>query len=461
VKIVFVLSNPGAFIFYDEVARCLADQGHKVEIWHGPLNKASLSDRALRAAQIDTGTCESAELKLSMWRWLSWNIRILLDCGIYFHPRHPSPWLEKRWEQFLFPPLRILLRIGFLRAWIVGERSRKVLRRLEAIIPLDGRILKHLHSAGADVIVASPFIYAQSREVDYVKAAQRLDIPTAVVVQSWDNLTTKGTYHAIPDALFVWNQALAEEAHSIHGIPVERILVTGAPRFDAWFATCPSRTRGEFLSLVGLGPHDQYVTYLCSSNAISGDETSFVCEFADGLKSNSGTRHLKILVRPYPSNTRIWEGIARPDLVVWPKDGDIPDTIEARHNFYDTLHHGIAAFGVNTTAFLEAAVADKPCVTVFSGRYQRTQVESAHFQHLMRADFIEVTDGFDQAAALLAGIANGADRKKDQRRRFVKDFIRPGGVNMPAADLMAKAILGLAQHQTAEIIQTTILGTSS
>lgn len=460
-KIVFVLSNPGAFIFYDEVARYLADQGHKVEIWHGPLNKASLSDRALRAAQIDTRTCESAELKLSMWRWLSWDIRILLDCGVYFHPRHLSPWLEKRWEQFLFPPLRILLRIGFLRAWIFGERSRKALRKLEAIIPLDGRIIKHLLSAGADVIVASPFIYAQSREVDYVKAAQRLNIPTAVVVQSWDNLTTKGTYHAVPDVLFVWNQALAEEAKSIHGIPEERILVTGAPRFDAWFAISPSRSRGEFLSQIGLEPGDQYLTYLCSSNSISGDETAFVGEFADALASSTHTKSLKIVVRPYPSNAMIWDRVSKNNLVVWPKDGDIPDTPNARHNFFDTLYYGIAAFGINTTAFLEAAIADKPCITAFTGRYQRTQVESAHFQHLLRADFIEVAEGFDQAAALLAGIANGADRKKNQRRRFVKDFIRPGGVNKPAADLMAKAILGLARHQKAEIIQTTILGTSS
>jgi hypothetical protein len=456
VKIVFVISSPGAFIFFEEVARFLASEEHEVEIWHGPLNKASLSDRALRSAQLETGTCRSDDLRLSKWRWLSWNIRVLLDCGVYFRPGHLSPWLEKRWEQYLFPPLRILLSIRLIRNLVFRDRPQKFLRRMEGKIPVDGNIIRHLESAGADIVVASPFIYAHSREVDYVKGAIALNIPTAVVVQSWDNLTTKGTYHAMPDALFVWNQALAEEAVQIHGIPSKRIVVTGAPRFDAWFATTPSRTRKEFLKQVGFDENDQYLTYLCSSNSISGDETAFVGEFADALSLDDHTRHLKILVRPYPSNPGIWDGVSRMNMIVWPKGGDIPDTAEARNNFFDTLYYGIAAFGVNTTAFLEAAIADKPCITAFTGRYQRTQVESAHFQHLLRADFIQVADGFEQAASLLGEIFDGADARKENRRRFVREFIRPCGLDRPAAVVMAGALTALAQRQAVETVRRSV-----
>ena len=83
-----------------------------------------------------------------------------------------------------------------------------------------------------DVVVASPYIFSLSREVEYVKAARSLGIPTVVVVLSWDNLTSKGTFHVLPDLTLVWNSALAEEAASLHDVPKEKLVVTGAPVFD-------------------------------------------------------------------------------------------------------------------------------------------------------------------------------------------------------------------------------------
>ncbi len=448
-KVIFALSNPGAFIFYDDVVRHLAGQGHQVLIWHGPINKASLTDRALQAAQAETGTCQSGELRRSAWHWPASDIRGLVDCGIYFRKEHLSPWLEKRWEKNLSYPLRRAINIAPIRKWLFRPAVQQTLHRWERRIPVDRAILRQLEGAHADIVVASPYIYGHSREVDYVKAAQRLGIPTAAVVQSWDNLTTKGTYHVMPDILIVWNEPLAEEAFRIHGVPRERIIVTGAPRFDAWLATKPSTSRQQFLSNVGLPANDNYVTYLCSSNSIAGDETAFVCELADGLRQYPPTQHLKLLVRPYPSNTGIWDNVSRENMVVWPRQGGIPDTLETRSQFYDTLHHGIAAFGVNTTAFLEAAMADKPCVTAFTEHYQRTQVESAHFQHLLRADFIEIADGFGEAVKLLAQVCAGADHKADNRRRFVREFIRPQGLDVPAGLVMANVITGLAGKQSA------------
>ena len=90
---------------------------------------------------------------------------------------------------------------------------------------------------------------------------------------SWDNLTTKGLIPFDPDAVLVWNDSHAEEARRIHGIPQDRIIVTGSPFFDKWFedgAGLPGRD--EFCRKVGLDPSRRYLAWLGSSKNIAPDE---------------------------------------------------------------------------------------------------------------------------------------------------------------------------------------------
>lgn len=444
-KILFALANPGAFGFYDSVARELCRQGHTVKVWYGPTKKAIVTDHLLKRCQDETQNCASAELHRPALGQLLFDIRGLIDCGVYFNPKHPSPWLEKRWEKSLSRPLKKALKHTLFRKMVFGPRMQQVLSQADRLIPPDRMITRDLKRCRPDVIVASPYIYGRSLEKEYVRAAHHLGIPTIAVVQSWDNLTTKGTYNIQPDVLLVWNAPLLEEAVEIHAVPRGKIVITGAPRFDTWFATEPSRSRGEFYAQVGLDPELSFVTYLCSSYSIAGDETAFVVELAQALLDDPKTKELKILVRPYPSNAAVWENIVAENLIVWPPGGALPHTEQARYDFYDTLWYSIAVAGVNTTAFLEAAIVDRPCLTVVTPRYQRTQIESAHFQHLRDADFIEIAESFNEFAILLANILSGKDTKADNRRRFVREFIRPSGVDQPAAPIMAEAILSVAR----------------
>ena len=44
------------------------------------------------------------------------------------------------------------------------------------------------------------------------------------------------------------------EAVEMHGVPAERVLVTGAQCYDQWWERRPSRSREAFCRRVGLGP---------------------------------------------------------------------------------------------------------------------------------------------------------------------------------------------------------------
>ena len=59
----------------------------------------------------------------------------------------------------------------------------------------------------------------------------RLGIPTATVMLSWDNLTSKGYMGAVPDKLLVWSDLMAGEAVKYHDYPVQ-IRWCGAAQFD-------------------------------------------------------------------------------------------------------------------------------------------------------------------------------------------------------------------------------------
>ena len=120
-------------------------------------------------------------------------------------------------------------------------------------------------------------------------------------VASWDNLTGKGLIRVVPDRVLVWNNVQAEEAVAMHGIPRDRVVATGAPKFDEWFERRPSSSREE-LARVGLAP-GPYVLYACSSAFIAPDEVPFVARWLAAVRAPSpALGEVGVLVRPHPQN---------------------------------------------------------------------------------------------------------------------------------------------------------------
>jgi hypothetical protein len=327
---------------------------------------------------------------------------------------------------------------------------------LERLVPPDRSILSRLHEEGPDVLVASPVIMKRSEEVEYIKAAMALGIPTAAAVTSWDHLTTKGVFQIIPDMTLVWNQVQVEEALRLHGLARERVVATGAPVFDEWFGMKPTLGRSAFCQQAGLDPDRPYILYLCSSRSIARDETGFVADFARELRRRPGTQRLSVLVRPYPWHAQIWDGWPEDLLTIWPRGGNNPDTPDARQGYFHALYYSIGAAGINTSGFIDAAVLNKPCVTILSERYRDTQQNIAHFQHLLNAGFLETADGAAQAAEALARILLGQDDRREQRQRFVREFVRPWGLNQPAGQSMADAVEAVAQRRAANQINAIL-----
>lgn len=445
-KILFVFSSIGNLPPYEKVVTELCRNGHQVTILHGPTSKKYLTDHSLRKIQAEVGNrCKASPLLLrKKWRWLLALTRQLLNRTPYLDLRHPSPWLVNRntgFSKYVQHILDLKPAVMFLRK----EKTQGFLRWIENSIPADSRIRESLKQDPPDIVVGSPCIYAHQDEIEYIKAARELNISSVITIFSWDHLLTKGIIQIPPDWLMVWNEILKRDAEVLHRIPASSIFLTGAPHFDIWYQATPSLSYIEFCARTGLNPERKFVSYICS--AVRGDETILVREFVNKLAEHPATHDLSVLVRPYPSKVSIWDHFRMENVVVWPKEGTIPDTPDTKDDYFHTMYHAVAVAGVSTTAFLEATVMDKPCITLMTEEYQYEH-RMGHFQYLLKYDFLEIARNVYESAAIIEKILVGEDQRADRRREFIMQFARPWGNQYAASHIMAQAIEMVAKGQS-------------
>ncbi len=158
---------------------------------------------------------------------------------------------------------------------------------LERALPVRPEVAAVFDRWKPDVLLVTPLLYFGSRQVDYVRQAQRSGVPSVLGVGSWDHLTTKGLIHELPDRIVVWNELQRTEAAELHGARPEQVAVTGAQAYDHWFATRPSTTREEFCARVGLPAGRPYLLYLCSSPFIAPFEVDVVRRWVQAIRASA------------------------------------------------------------------------------------------------------------------------------------------------------------------------------
>jgi hypothetical protein len=181
-------------------------------------------------------------------------------------------------------------------------------------------------------------------------------------------------------------------------------------------------------------------------------EVDVATAVADALDRRFPTGAPTLVIRPHPTNPTPWDDYSHPNAVVYPSHGDQADSPESWQDYYDQLSGAACVVGLNTTAFLEAVAADRPCLTIIADEFYGAQGKTGHFRHLLHADFLEVSSDATEVAERVARILDGADEKREGRRYFTSWFLRPGGVDVPATLAVTDVLLDMvpAGRRTAE-----------
>lgn len=328
------------------------------------------------------------------------------------------------------------------------------LDRREQRIPPHPRAVDLIEALRPDCVIVTPLVNFASREVELVKAAKQRGIPTLLAVASWDNLTNKGRIKIQPEWLAVWNGAMAREATELHGVPPDRIWITGAPVFDPWFMRAPTRSRTAFLRQHGLDEQRPLIVYLCSSRSIAGPhERMLVKEWLGAIETSEHplVRKANVLIRPHPmapdwakmnlasagqADTGEWR-----NAVIWPLEPTHPTTAVSRAEFFDTLYHADAVVGLNTSAMIEAAIVSKPILTFLGHDRVVSQTANLHFQHLTNGGAVRVAADLDEHTRQLAAVLDDGQGAVEACARFVESFVRPYGREIGASATLADMIL--------------------
>ena len=377
------------------------------------------------------------------WTWIITRLRPGLEYLRYQHKlfKNAPMLVERSRERTPGIFVRLGDAVGRYARW-TRRPIESVLRWLERSVPDDAGIRAFVEEQRPDLVLITPLIALGSSQIDYMRAARSLGIPTALCVWSWDHLSSKALLREQPDRIFVWNDTQKREAMKLHGVPKRRIVVTGAQCFDKWFDRAPSRDRATFFSQIGLPADRPVLLYVCSAPfAGSPPEAPFVVEWIRRIRT-SGSQRLRetpILVRPHPSRRPEWEDVDLTqfaDVVLWGSD---PLLAPARDDYFDSLYHSAVVAGLNTSAFIEAGILGRPVHTILLPEWFESQMGTVHFRYLFEAGgglLTSATSYDEHLAQLDAALANPST----EVRPFVSAFVRPRGLNVAATPVFVEHV---------------------
>ena len=237
--------------------------------------------------------------------------------------------------------------------------------------------------------------------------------------------------------------------------------MAGAAAFDKWFGRAPSRPHDALCASLGLEPGRPLLVYACSSSQICAPEAeaAFVERWLQALRRHPQLRDVGVVIRPHPLGALYWRAqdpLRFPGAVIHPRKGFDPAAPEVKAEYFDTLHHAFALVGVNTSAMVEAAIVGRPPLTVLTPGFN--QRSSLHFHHLSpeNGGCLVVAETLDEHLEQLAAALEDPEAYAARLEGFVGHFIRPRGLDLPAARVLADAALKLARRPPARIVRTAL-----
>ena len=462
-KILFVMRSTVYLRNFESMLRLAAKRGHCVHVVADPHPLLDPKNMVSGLTREYTNFTHSPALvwEPNGWLLLGETLRRGVDYLRYLDPIYQEARKLRFRAARTAPPF--VTRI--LRWPLMGSRPGmsllgRLLRLCDRALPRHPAVDAFVQRHAPDLLLVTPLVEPGSPQAAYLRSARALGIPTGLCVYSWDNLTNKGLIQDPLDIVTLWNESMKKEAVELHGVPPDRVVVTGAAAYDQWFTWKPQQTRDAFCARVGLRSDRPYILYVASSRFVAPDEAPFVCKWVQQLRESSGVlRNAGVLVRPHPQNAKQWKGVDLHDLSsvsVWPPAGCNPVDSDAKAEYYDSIYHSVAVVGVNTSAQIESAIVGRRVYTLLAKEFLDTQEGTLHFRHLARSKdgLLCVARNFaEHIAQLETGIASaGAGDQKSHA--FLESFVRPFGLHVPAAPRLVDALEAVAARPRRRVVSS-------
>lgn len=330
-------------------------------------------------------------------------------------------------------------------SWKIDDvtNAKRILASIEDAIPPADNFCKFVEELSPALLLVTCLVFPDSEyQADIVKAARALRIPTVFLPFSWDNLTTKGSTTVWPDLSLVWNACQVAELTSLHGLTQERIEISGAGRFDRFYARHPKLARSAYLESMGFSPGAPLIAYLGSSPFMAPHEEVFFKDWFQGLREHSGSavRRANVVARPHPRNAEGWKGTEGNGLVV------VFDRSE--EGLFELLKHCDLAVALNTSAMIEASILGVPVVTPVTRETREGQEGTMHFEYFrtVGGGLIHESRDLEGHYKTLGWALVNREEAEAKSVQFASKFTRPRGEGAVSPVLALRLEQFVAEH---------------
>jgi hypothetical protein len=232
--------------------------------------------------------------------------------------------LHGEWRPYLFEDVRRnpALWAKHLRARHAGSwtrrleaRARMAVHRALAATPMGRAALGALDRAWARSREAEEQIAALDArmlvttypvapmEAALVLAAQAAGVRTVGHLLSWDNLSTKGRFSAVPERWVAWGPVMREELAAYYGVPDAHVRTVGVPHFDAHVRVDGAERDADVVAL-GLDPARPLLLFGMSAPVFCPHEIDLVEWLAAEVRRDAFGSATQLVVRPHPQNVQ-------------------------------------------------------------------------------------------------------------------------------------------------------------
>lgn len=463
-KILLLTRHFGYARAYESTVRDLVSRGHTVHIAadrEEALGAREMVERWARETPAITAGW-TPDRERDDWFWLATRLRLAQDFLRYQDPRYDAaPQLRRRAEERIPTTVLAALRLLGYRTAPIRALMAGMLALLERATPVSRSLIDYLRAQAPDLVAITPLVELGSPQLDHLRAARRLGLPTALCVGSWDHLSSKSLIRVAPDRVIVWNETQRREAMEMHGVPGDRIVVTGAQCFDHWFGREPSSDRETFCRRYSLDPARPLVLWVCSSLFRGSPmESDLVERWVARVRGADDPllRTANILVRPHPQRLDEWRRVDLSGFGHVAVRGGNPLDEPSKSDYFDAMYHAAVIVGVNTSAMVEAGIVGRPVLSIVEKKYAHNQEGTLHWPYLRQVGggLIHVAQGLD---AHLAQLSTALAAPPPPNRGFLEAFVRPHGLDRPATPVLVDALeaLGARGRGPAEAVGFAVL----
>jgi hypothetical protein len=323
--------------------------------------------------------------------------------------RHKSPTFMTRYKYQLSAGKRVLYRV--LSSPVFYNAYKSIFMKSIGIYgPIDAII----NDASPDLVVI-PTALIDSISVDAIQSSKKLRVKTLMLINSWDNLSSKGTIPSMPDYVGVWGEQCRGHAIEIHNLPPDRVRALGAAQFQPLYAA-HNADRAAFRNSCNLPAQKRIILFAGSARVF--DETSILADLEKAIERGD-LKDVHILYRPHPwRHKRTGEDSffqhSFKHITLDPSLADsyrrhkedrsftnLPSTVMPDLGYYPKLYSAIdAVICTLTTIMVEAAICGIPSLVIAFGddKHKLTMDKLIHDKHF-------------EAIASMTGIIVSKDRE--------------------------------------------------